>query len=158
MKILLYILKFLYIPIFLITSIYIIKILAQLNFHNFLYSLGITQEIIYRFFYVISFLFAVIIAMIYAKAFSIFKTKKNIKEELRETGYVMLRLLSGVLCFFVSWIYILKIIFQSKALLEFLNSTINNKEIINDIIFVISVIIPTIIFIFLLSLIKKERK
>ncbi len=61
----------------------------------------------------------------------------------------------GIFIFIISWIYILKFLTKSEIVINFLNEQIKNQRIIEDVIFVSSSIIPTFLFVMVISLFRK---
>ena len=78
--------------------------------------------------------------------------------KLNHTLYNTFIFLIAGLVFIISWIFILNLIKNCDILLCFLYDTIENKSIIADMIFVISSIIPLVLFGVIISLLKKQIK
>ena len=78
--------------------------------------------------------------------------------KLNHTLYSTFIFLIAGLVFIISWIFILNLIKNCDILLCFLYDTIENKSIIADMIFVISSIIPLVLFGGIISLFKKQIK
>lgn len=78
--------------------------------------------------------------------------------KLNHTLYNTFIFLIAGLVFIISWIFILNLIKNCDILLCFLYDTIENKSIIADMIFVISSIIPLVLFGGIISLLKKQIK
>ena len=78
--------------------------------------------------------------------------------KLNHTLYSTFIFLIAGLVFIISWIFILNLIKNCDILLCFLYDTIENKSIIADMIFVISSIIPLVLFGGIISLLKKQIK
>lgn len=75
--------------------------------------------------------------------------------------YNIVGLIIGVFTFIISWIYILKFLIKSEIVITFLNEQIKNQRIIEDVIFVVSSIIPIFLFmvvVFLFREITKRQK
>ena len=64
----------------------------------------------------------------------------------------------GILVFIISWVYILELITNSEIIIDFLSNRVQNKKIIEDFIFVVSSIIPVILFSIIISLFRKRDK
>ena len=64
----------------------------------------------------------------------------------------------GIFVFIISWVYILELITNSETIIDFLSNRVQNKKIIEDFIFVVSSIIPVILFSIIISLFRKRDK
>ena len=64
----------------------------------------------------------------------------------------------GIFVFIISWAYILELIANSETIIDFLSNRVQNKKIIEDFIFVVSSIIPVILFSIIISLFRRRDK
>ncbi len=64
----------------------------------------------------------------------------------------------GIFVFIISWVYILELITNSETIIDFLSNRVQNKKIIEDFIFVVSSIIPVILFSIIISLFRRRDK
>lgn len=64
----------------------------------------------------------------------------------------------GIFVFIISWVYILELIANSETIIDFLSNRVQNKKIIEDFIFVVSSIIPVILFSIIISLFRRREK
>lgn len=64
----------------------------------------------------------------------------------------------GIFVFIISWVYILELIANSETIIDFLSNRVQNKKIIEDFIFVLSSIIPVILFSIIISLFRRRDK
>lgn len=64
----------------------------------------------------------------------------------------------GIFVFIISWVYILELIVNSETIIDFLSNRVQNKKIIEDFIFVVSSIIPVILFSIIISLFRRRDK
>lgn len=64
----------------------------------------------------------------------------------------------GIFVFIISWVYILELIANSETIIDFLSNRVQNKKIIEDFIFVVSSIIPVILFSIIISLFRRRDK
>lgn len=64
----------------------------------------------------------------------------------------------GIFVFIISWVYILDLITNSETIIDFLSNRVQNKKIIEDFIFVVSSIIPVILFSIIISLFRRRDK
>lgn len=64
----------------------------------------------------------------------------------------------GIFVFIISWVYILELIINSETIIDFLSNRVQNKKIIEDFIFVVSSIIPVILFSIIISLFRRRDK
>lgn len=64
----------------------------------------------------------------------------------------------GIFVFIISWGYILELITNSETIIDFLSNRVQNKKIIEDFIFVVSSIIPVILFSIIISLFRRRDK
>lgn len=64
----------------------------------------------------------------------------------------------GIFVFIISWVYILELIANSETIIDFLINRVQNKKIIEDFIFVVSSIIPVILFSIIISLFRRRDK
>ncbi len=64
----------------------------------------------------------------------------------------------GIFVFIISWVYILELITNSETIVDFLSNRVQNKKIIEDFIFVVSSIIPVILFSIIISLFRRRDK
>lgn len=64
----------------------------------------------------------------------------------------------GILVFIISWVYILELITNYEIIIDFLSNRVQNKKIIEDFIFVVSSIIPVILFSIIISLFRRRDK
>ena len=64
----------------------------------------------------------------------------------------------GIFVFIISWVYILELIANSETIIDFLSNRVQNKKIIEDFIFVVSSIIPVILFSIIISLFRRRGK
>lgn len=64
----------------------------------------------------------------------------------------------GIFVFIISWVYILGLITNSETIIDFLSNRVQNKKIIEDFIFVVSSIIPVILFSIIISLFRRRDK
>ncbi len=64
----------------------------------------------------------------------------------------------GIFVFIISWVYILELITNSETIIDFLSNRVQNKKIIEDFIFVVSSIIPVILFSIIISLFRRRGK
>lgn len=64
----------------------------------------------------------------------------------------------GIFVFIISWVYILELITNSETIVDFLSNRVQNKKIIEDFIFVVSSIIPVILFSIIISLFGRRDK
>ena len=63
-----------------------------------------------------------------------------------------------IFVFIISWVYILELITNSETIIDFLSNRVQNKKIIEDFIFVVSSIIPVILFSIIISLFRRRDK
>jgi len=78
--------------------------------------------------------------------------------KLNRTLYKAFIFLIAALVFIISWIFILNLIKNCDILICFLYDTIENQFVVVDLIFVISSIIPLLLFGVIISLLKKTSK
>lgn len=64
----------------------------------------------------------------------------------------------GIFVFIISWVYILELTTNSETIIDFLSNRVQNKKIIEDFIFVVSSIIPVILFSIIISLFRRRDK
>ena len=64
----------------------------------------------------------------------------------------------GIFVFIISWVYILELIANSETIIDFLSNRVQNKKNIEDFIFVVSSIIPVILFSIIISLFRRRDK
>lgn len=64
----------------------------------------------------------------------------------------------GIFVFIISWVYILELIANSETIIDFLSNRVRNKKIIENFIFVVSSIIPVILFSIIISLFRRRDK
>lgn len=64
----------------------------------------------------------------------------------------------GIFVFIISWVYILELITNSETIIDFLSNRVQNKKIIEGFIFVVSSIIPVILFSIIISLFRRRDK
>ena len=64
----------------------------------------------------------------------------------------------GIFVIIISWVYILELIANSETIIDFLSNRVQNKKIIEDFIFVVSSIIPVILFSIIISLFRRRDK
>ena len=80
------------------------------------------------------------------------------KNKLRRFLNNMLVFAIGIFVFIISWVYILELITNSETIIDFLSNRVQNKKIIEDFIFVVSSIIPVILFSIIISLFRRRDK
>ena len=80
------------------------------------------------------------------------------RNQLRRFLNNMLVLTIGIFVFIISWVYILELIANSETIIDFLSNRVQNKKIIEDFIFVVSSIIPVILFSIIISLFRRRDK
>lgn len=80
------------------------------------------------------------------------------RNKLRRFLNNMLVFTIGIFVFIISWVYILELITNSETIIDFLSNRVQNKKIIEDFIFVVSSIIPVILFSIIISLFRRRGK
>lgn len=80
------------------------------------------------------------------------------RNKLRRFLNNMLVFAIGIFVFIISWVYILELIANSETIIDFLSNRVQNKKIIEDFIFVVSSIIPVILFSIIISLFRRRDK
>lgn len=80
------------------------------------------------------------------------------RNKLRRFLNNMLVFAIGIFVFIISWVYILELITNSETIIDFLSNRVQNKKIIEDFIFVVSSIIPVILFSIIISLFRRRDK
>lgn len=80
------------------------------------------------------------------------------RNKLRRFLNNMLVFTIGIFVFIISWVNILELIANSETIIDFLSNRVQNKKIIEDFIFVVSSIIPVILFSIIISLFRRRDK
>ena len=80
------------------------------------------------------------------------------RNKLRRFLNNMLVFTIGIFVFIISWVYILELIANSETIIDFLSNRVQNKKNIEDFIFVVSSIIPVILFSIIISLFRRRDK